>query len=160
MSKKLTLNEIDEAIQKTEELLRRLKIERRNPGIPLHLAPKGKKTKSKPKSRTKSKPRSRTKSKPKSSNKVKLEMMGIEPKLLFGLDESELGTLLDNPQLRSRFLLNDLRPPDDSPRLTPPSGFYDFPPGDDPDDPKTLHRNTALTQMHSSPVQQMKPRFG
>jgi len=87
-------------------------------------------------------------------------MMGIEPKLLFGLDESELGTLLDNPQLRSRFLLNDLRPPDDSPRLTPPSGFYDFPPGDDPDDPKTLHRNTALTQMHSSPVQQMKPRFG
>ena len=144
MSKKLTLNEIDEAIQKTEELLRRLKIERRNPGIPLHLAPKGKKTKSKPKS----------------SNKVKLEMMGIEPKLLFGLDESELGTLLDNPQLRSRFLLNDLRPPDDSPRLTPPSGFYDFPPGDDPDDPKTLHRNTALTQMHSSPVQQMKPRFG
>ena len=144
MSKKLTLNEIDEAIQKTEKLLRRLKIERRNPGIPLHLAPKGKKTKSKPKS----------------SNKVKLEMMGIEPKLLFGLDESELGTLLDNPQLRSRFLLNDLRPPDDSPRLTPPSGFYDFPPGDDPDDPKTLHRNTALTQMHSSPVQQMKPRFG
>ena len=60
MSKKVTLNEVDRAIQKTEGLLRRLNIQRRNPGIPLHLAPKGKK----PKSRTKSKPKSRTKSKP------------------------------------------------------------------------------------------------
>ena len=169
MSKEFTLNEIDEAIQKTEGLLRRLKNQRRNPGMPLHLAPKGKKpksrTKSKPKSRTKSKPRlrtrSRTRSKPKSdSNKAKLEMMGIEPKLLFGLDESELGALLDNPQLRERFLVNDFRPPDDSPRQTPPLGFYDYPVGDNPNDPATLHRNTALTQMHPAPVQHMQPRFG
>ena len=40
-------------------------------------------------------------------------MLGIKPQLLFGLDESELGALLDNPQLMSQLHLNDFRPPDD-----------------------------------------------
>ena len=149
MSKEVTLNEIDEAIQKTEKLLRRLKIQRRNPGIPLHLAPKGKK----PKSRTKSKPKSQSIQK----KRDKLKNLGVDPRQLFGLDNDELSSLLKNPQLILQ--RENFRPPDDSPRRTPPSGFYNYPPDHNPNDPATLHRNTALTQL-IDPVPQMLPRFG
>ena len=78
MSKnKMTLSEVDKEIKKTEQLLSKLRSQRANPGLPLHLAPKGKKsnskskTKSKPKSKSKSKPKSKSKSKPKSKPKSK-----------------------------------------------------------------------------------------
>ena len=59
--KEVTQKDIQTELKKTTQLLRKIKGERINPGIPLHLAPKGKKKKSKSKSR--SKPKSTTKTK-------------------------------------------------------------------------------------------------
>ena len=94
-------------------------------------------------------------------------MMGIEPRLLFGLDESELGALLDNPQLRTRFLLYDLRPPDDD--SPPPSGRYgfigptlgyDYVPDADPMSPDTLQRTINKPLHHEVLPEVLRPRFG
>ena len=77
MSKnKVTLSEVDKEIKKIEKLLSKLRSQRANPGLPLHLAPKGKKPKSKTKSKTKSKPKSKTKSKPKSNSRLKKRSKG------------------------------------------------------------------------------------
>ena len=67
MPKKVTKSEINKEIKKTEALLRTLKMQLINPGMPMHLAPKGKKSKSrsKKKSRSKPKPKSRSKNLPK-----------------------------------------------------------------------------------------------
>ena len=174
MSKnKVTLSEVDKEIKKIEKLLSKLRSQRANPGLPLHLAPKGKKPKSKTKSKTKSKPKSKTKSKPKeesrlkkrskgalipqkpsSIKKKKLEEMGVDPRQLFGLDDDEINELFKNIQ-NIKTLAADQRnflPPDDSPPLTPfrdelgyigPTYGYDHPPGEDPYNNNTLQR-TAL----------------
>ena len=47
--RKITVKDVQKELEKTTGLLRRIKGERINPGLPLHLAPKGKKKKSKPK---------------------------------------------------------------------------------------------------------------
>ena len=160
--KKVTERDIQKELEKTTQLLRKIKGERMNPGMPLHLAPKGKKKKSKSKSRSKSR------SKPKSSSKKKkLEMLGIKPQLLFGLDESELGALLDNPQLMSQLHLNDFRPPDDD--STPPPGRYgftgpalgyDYVLGADPMAPETLQRTTNKPIRQEVLPEVLRPRFG
>ena len=94
-------------------------------------------------------------------------MMGIEPRLLFGLDESELGALLDNPQLGKRVSLNDFRPPDDD--SPPPSGRYgftgptlgyDYVPGANPMSPDTLQRTTNKPLHHEFLPEVSRPRFG
>ena len=164
--KKVTERDIQKELEKTTQLLRKIKGERMNPGMPLHLAPKGKKKKSRSKPKTKS--RSKSRSKPKSSSKKKkLEMLGIKPQLLFGLDESELGALLDNPQLMSRLHLNDFRPPDDD--STPPPGRYgftgpalgyDYVPGADPMAPETLQRTTNKPIRQEVLPEVLRPRFG
>ena len=164
--KKVTERDIQKELEKTTQLLRKIKGERMNPGMPLHLAPKGKKKKSrsKPKTKSRSKPRSKPKS---SSKKKKLEMLGIKPQLLFGLDESELGALLDNPQLMSQLHLNDFRPPDDD--STPPPGRYgftgpalgyDYVPGADPMAPETLQRTTNKPIRQEVLPEVLRPRFG
>ena len=43
--KKVTKKDIQKELGKTTQLLRKIKGERMNPGMPLHLAPKGKKKK-------------------------------------------------------------------------------------------------------------------
>ena len=43
--KKVTKKDIKTELEKTTQLLRKIKGERINPGLPLHLAPKGKKKK-------------------------------------------------------------------------------------------------------------------
>ena len=160
--KKVTERDIQKELEKTTQLLRKIKGERMNPGMPLHLAPKGKKknSRSKPKTKSRSKPKS-------SSKKKKLEMLGIKPQLLFGLDESELGALLDNPQLMSRLHLNDFRPPDDD--STPPPGRYgftgpalgyDYVPGADPMAPETLQRTTNKPIRQEVLPEVLRPRFG
>ena len=164
--KKVTERDIQKELEKTTQLLRKIKGERMNPGMPLHLAPKGKKKKSRSKPKTKS--RSKSRSKPKSSSKKKkLEMLGIKPQLLFGLDESELGALLDNPQLMSQLHLNDFRPPDDD--STPPPGRYgftgpalgyDYVPGADPMAPETLQRTTNKPIRQEVLPEVLRPRFG
>ena len=186
-NQEVTLDEVIKAMEGTEKLLSKLRRQQMNPGLPLHLAPKGRKpksrkrTSSKPKSRTRttSKPKSRTTSKPKSrtTSKAKLrediqlkkkqiKELGVDTRQLFGLDNDELNALLENPQLiksmapyRESFL-----PPDDSPRRTPPSGFYEYPPNDNPNDPATLRRNVALARPDSigqEPLpEKMRPRFG
>ena len=204
-NQEVTLDEVIKAMEGTEKLLSKLRRQQMNPGLPLHLAPKGRKPKSrkrtsskpksrkrtsskpksrtrttsKPKSRTTSKPKSRTTSKPKSrtTSKAKLrediqlkkkqiKELGVDTRQLFGLDNDELNALLENPQLiksmapyRESFL-----PPDDSPRRTPPSGFYEYPPNDNPNDPATLRRNVALARPDSigqEPLpEKMRPRFG
>ena len=176
--KKVTERDIQKELEKTTQLLRKIKGERMNPGMPLHLAPKGKKknsrskpktkSRSKPKTKPKSKSRSKPRSKPKSSSKKKkLEMLGIKPQLLFGLDESELGALLDNPQLMSQLHLNDFRPPDDD--STPPPGRYgftgpalgyDYVPGADPMAPETLQRTTNKPIRQEVLPEVLRPRFG
>ena len=194
--KKVTEKDIQTELEKTTQLLRKIKGERINPGIPLHLAPKGKKkkkrtrskSKSKPRSKTKSKPRSKSKSKSKprsktkskskprskskskprsSSKKKKLEKMGIEPRLLFGLDEDELGALLNNPQLGNKVYLNDFLPPDDD--NTPPPGRYgftgpalgyDYVPGADPMAAETLQRTTNKPIRQEVLPEVLRPRFG
>ena len=65
---------MDKEIKKTEQLLSKLRSQRANPGLPLHLAPKGKKSNSK--SKTKSKPKSKTKSKPKEESRLKKRSKG------------------------------------------------------------------------------------
>ena len=164
--KKVTERDIQKELEKTTQLLRKIKGERMNPGMPLHLAPKGKKKKSRSKPKTKS--RSKSRSKPKSSSKKKkLEMLGIKPQLLFGLDESELGALLDNPQLMSQLHLNDFRPPDDD--STPPPGRYgftgpalgyDYVLGADPMAPETLQRTTNKPIRQEVLPEVLRPRFG
>ena len=158
--KKVTEMDIQKELEKTTQLLRKIKGERMNPGMPLHLAPKGKKKKSKSRSKSRSKPKS-------SSKKKKLEMLGIKPQLLFGLDESELGALLDNPQFMSRLHLNDFRPPDDD--STPPPGRYgftgpalgyDYVPGADPMAPETLQRTTNKPIRQEVLPEVLRPRFG
>ena len=92
--------------------------------------------------------------------------MDIDPRLLFGLDESELGALLDNPQLRSRLYLNDFRPPDDD--STPPGryGFtgpalgYDYVPDADPMAADTLQRTTNKPIRQEVLPEVFRPRFG
>ena len=94
-------------------------------------------------------------------------MLGIKPQLLFGLDESELGALLDNPQLMSRLHLNDFRPPDDD--STPPPGRYgftgpalgyDYVLGADPMAPETLQRTTNKPIRQEVLPEVLRPRFG
>ena len=98
--------------------------------------------------------------------KKQIEELGVDARQLFGLDNDELDAILENPQLiksmapyRESFL-----PPDDSPRRTPPSGFYEYPPNDNPNDPATLRRNVALARPDSigqEPLpEKMRPRFG
>ena len=195
-----TKSEFHKEIKKTEALLRKLKMQMMNPGMPMHLAPKGKKskkrskpkskTRSKPKSKSRSKPKSKTKSKPKSksrsrsrsrsksrsrsrsrskqrsksgiqSKKNKIEKLGVDPRLLFGLDSDELDALLENPQLiRSMAPYSEsFRPPDDDPPVSP-LGLYDYPVGDNPYRPETLKRNTAFARPDPQPQVQMYPRFG
>ena len=94
-------------------------------------------------------------------------MLGIKPQLLFGLDESELGALLDNPQLKTMLYLNDFRPPDDD--STPPSnryGFtgpalgYDYVPDADPMAADTLQRTTNKPIRQEVLPEVLRPRFG
>ena len=158
--KEVTQKDIQTELKKTTQLLRKIKGERINPGIPLHLAPKGKKKKSKSKSR--SKPKS-------SSKKKKLEKMGIEPRLLFGMDEDELGELLNNPQLMNSlgpYQGNFLPPDDDS---TPPPGRYgfigpalgyDYVPDADPMAADTLQRTTNKPIRQEVLPEVLRPRFG
>ena len=158
--KEVTQKDIQTELEKTTQLLRKIKGERINPGIPLHLAPKGKKKKSKSKSR--SKPKS-------SSKKKKLEKMGIEPRLLFGMDEDELGALLNNPQLMNSlgpYQGNFLPPDDDS---TPPPGRYgfigpalgyDYVPDADPMAADTLQRTTNKPIRQEVLPEVLRPRFG
>ena len=158
--KEVTQKDIQTELKKTTQLLRKIKGERINPGIPLHLAPKGKKKKSKSKSR--SKPKS-------SSKKKKLENMGIEPRLLFGMDEDELGALLNNPQLMNSlgpYQGNFLPPDDDS---TPPPGRYgfigpalgyDYVPDADPMAADTLQRTTNKPIRQEVLPEVLRPRFG
>ena len=194
--KEVTQKDIQTELKKTTQLLRKIKGERINPGIPLHLAPKGKKKKSKsksrskpkskPKSKSKSKPKSKPRSKPKSksksksrsksrskpkssSKKKKLEKMGIEPRLLFGMDEDELGALLNNPQLMNSLgphQGNFLSPDDDS---TPPPGRYgftgpalgyDYVPDADPMAADTLQRTTNKPIRQEVLPEVFHPRFG
>ena len=209
--KNVTEKDIKIELEKTTQLLRKIKGERINPGLPLHLAPKGKKKKksksksrskprskskpkprsksksrSKPKPRSKSKSRSKPKSKPKpkskskskskskpkpksSSKKKKLEKMGIEPRLLFGMDEDELGELLNNPQLMNSlgpYQGNFLPPDDDS---TPPPGRYgftgpalgyDYVPDADPMAADTLQRTTNKPIRQEVLPEVLRPRFG
>jgi len=194
--KKVTKKDIKTELEKTTQLLRKIKGERINPGLPLHLAPKGKKkkkrtrskpkskpksksrskpkskSKPKPKSKSKSKPKPRSKSKPKpksSSKKKKLEKMGIEPRLLFGMDEDELGELLNNPQLMNSlgpYQGNFLPPDDDS---TPPPGRYgftgpalgyDYVPDADPMAADTLQRTTNKPIRQEVLPEVLRPRFG
>ena len=186
-------SEVHKEIKKTEALLRKLKMQMMNPGMPMHLAPKGKKskkrskpkskkrskpkskTRSKPKSKKRSKPKSKTRSKPKSksrsrsrsrsrsgiqSKKKKIENLGVDPRLLFGLDSDELDALLENPQLIKSMApySESFRPPDDDPPVSP-LGLYDYPVGQNPYRPETLKRNTAFARPEPQPVQ-MYPRFG
>ena len=168
MPKKVTLDEINESIKQTDELLNKLKMQLINPGLPLHLAPKGKKkksrTQSKPKSRTQSKPKLRTQSKKKirsgiQSKKDKIIKLGVDPRQLFGLDNDELEALLENPQLIQSMAPYNFQPPDDSPRPSP-LGIYDYPPGDDPNNPTTLKRTTARRNNMAPPPGTIRPRFG
>jgi hypothetical protein len=187
-----TKGEVHKEIKKTEALLHKLKMQMMNPGLPMHLAPKGKKSKprsrsrSRPKSksrkkqrsksrsksrsrpRSKSKSRSRSKSKSKlkqrsrpgiQSKKKKMENLGVDPRLLFGLDSDELDALLENPQLIKSMApySESFRPPDDDPPVSP-LGLYDYPFGDNPYHPSTLKRNTA--QARPQPEIYMHPRFG
>ena len=189
-----TKGQVNKEIKKTEALLRKLKMQMMNPGLPMHLAPKGKKSKprsrsrsrpksksrkkqrsksrsksrSRPRSKSKSRSRSRTKSKSKlkqrsssgiQSKKKKMENLGVDPRLLFGLDSDELDALLENPQLiRSMAPYSEsFRPPDDDPPVSP-LGLYDYPLGDNPYHPSTLKRNTA--QARPQPQIYMHPRFG
>ena len=193
-----TKSKVGKEIKKTEALLRTLKMQMMNPGMPMHLAPKGKKSKprsrsrtrskpkskpksrSKPRSKSRSKSRSRSRSKPRSrsrsrsrsksklkqrsssgiqSKKKKIENLGVDPRLLFGLDSDELDALLENPQLIKSMApySESFRPPDDDPPVSP-LGLYDFPLGDNPYHPTTLKRQTALTKQ--GPQIYMNPRFG
>ena len=212
-NQEVTLDEVIKAMKKTEELIRKLRIQQMNPGLPLHLAPKGKKSKksrtrtsskpkartrtsskpkartrtsskpkartrisSKPKARTRtsSKPKARTrtsskpKAKPKSMTDIQLkkkqiEELGVDARQLFGLDNDELDAILENSQLiksmapyRESFL-----PPDDSPRHTPPPGFNNYPPQDNPNDPARLKRNDALARPGDIDQEPLpRPRFG
>ena len=88
-----------------------------------------------------------------------MENLGVDPRLLFGLDSDELDALLENPQLiRSMAPYSEsFRPPDDDPPVSP-LGLYDFPLGDNPYHPTTLKRQTALTKQ--GPQIYMNPRFG
>ena len=168
-----TKSEVHKEMKKTEALLRKLKMQRINPGLPMHLAPKGKKSKpkskkrsrSKPKSRSKprSKSKSRSKSKPRSgiqSKKNKIKKLGVDPRLLFGLDSDELDALLENPQLIKSMApySESFSPPDDDPPVSP-LGLYDYPVGHNPYHPSTLKRNTAFARPQEQPVH-MHPRFG
>ena len=178
-----TKGEVNKEIKKTEALLRKLKMQMMNPGLPMHLAPKGKK--SKPKSRSKPRSRSRSKSKSRSrprsksrsrsrsklkqrsspgiqSKKKKMENLGVDPRLLFGLDSDELDTLLENPQLIKSMApySESFRPPDDDPPPVSPLGLYDYPFGDNPYHPSTLKRQTALTRPEPQPQIYMHSRFG
>ena len=179
-----TKSEVHKEIKKTEALLRKLKKQMMNPGLPMHLAPKGKKSKKKSKpnskkksksksrsrSRSRSRSKSRSKSKPKSksrsksgiqSKKNKIEKLGVDPRLLFGLDSDELDALLENPQLiRSMAPYSEsFRPPDDDPPVSP-LGLYDYPVGHNPYRPETLKRNTAFARPEPQPQVHMLPRFG
>ena len=158
--KEVTQKDIQTELEKTTQLLRKIKGERINPGIPLHLAPKGKKKKSKSKSR--SKPKS-------SSKKKKLEKMGIEPRLLFGMDEDELGALVNNPQLMNSLgpYQGKFLPPDDD--STPPPGRYgfigpalgyDYVPDADPMAADTLQRTTNKPIRQEVLPEVLRPRFG
>ena len=192
-----TKSEVHKEIKKTEALLRKLKMQMMNPGMPMHLAPKGKKSKPRSRSRTRSKPKSksRSRSKPKSrskprsksrsrskprsrsrsrsksrmkqrsssgiqSKKKKIENLGVDPRLLFGLDSDELDALLENPQLIKSMApySESFRPPDDDPPVSP-LGLYDYPVGHNPNRPETLKRNTAFARPQEQPVH-MLPRFG
>ena len=95
--------------------------------------------------------------------------MGIEPRLLFGLDESELGALLDNPQFMNTVgsYQNDFRPPDDD--SPPPSGRYgftgptlgyDYAPWADPMSPETLQRTTNKPIRQEVLPDNLPPRLG
>ena len=89
-----------------------------------------------------------------------MENLGVDPRLLFGLDSDELDALLENPQLiRSMAPYSEsFRPPDDDPPPVSPLGLYDYPFGDNPYHPSTLKRNTA--QARPQPEIYMHPRFG
>ena len=191
-----TKSEVGKEIKKTEALLRKLKMQMMNPGLPMHLAPKGKKSKpksksrskskskpkSKPKSRSKQRSKSRSRSKPRSrsrsrsrsksklkqrsssgiqSKKKKIENLGVDPRLLFGLDSDELDALLENPQLIKSMTpySESFRPPDDDPPVSP-LGLYDYPLGDNPYHPSTLKRQTAYARPEPQPQIYMNPRFG
>ena len=202
-----TKSQVHKEIKKTEALLHKLKMQMMNPGMPMHLAPKGKKSKPRLKSRSKSKPRSKPKSKKRSrsrsrsksksrsrsrsrsrsksksrsrsksksrskprmkqrsrsgiqSKKNKIEKLGVDPRLLFGLDSDELDALLENPQLiRSMAPYSEsFHPPDDPP--VSPLGLYDYPVGQNPYRPETLKRNTAFARPEPQPQVHMLPRFG
>ena len=94
------------------------------------------------------------------SKKKKIENLGVDPRLLFGLDSDELDALLENPQLiRSMAPYSEsFHPPDDDPPVSP-LGLYDYPVGQNPYSLDTLKRNTALARPQQQPVQ-MYPRFG
>ena len=51
------------------------------------------------------------------SKKKKIENLGVDPRLLFGLDSDELDALLENPQLIKSMApySESFRPPDDDP---------------------------------------------
>ena len=93
------------------------------------------------------------------SKKKKIENLGVDPRLLFGLDSDELDALLENPQLIKSMApySESFRPPDDDPPVSP-LGLYDYPPGDNPYHPSTLKRQTALTKQ--GPPIYIHPRFG
>ena len=95
--------------------------------------------------------------------------MGIEPRLLFGMDEDELGELLNNPQLMNSlgpYQGNFLPPDDDS---TPPPGRYgfigpalgyDYVPDADPMAADTLQRTTNKPIRQEVLPEVLRPRFG
>ena len=95
------------------------------------------------------------------SKKKKMENLGVDPRLLFGLDSDELDALLENPQLiRSMAPYSEsFRPPDDNPPVSP-LGLYDYPVDQNPYNLDTLKRNTALARPDPQPPIYMHPRFG
>ena len=95
------------------------------------------------------------------SKKKKIENLGVDPRLLFGLDSDELDALLENPQLIKSMApySESFHPPDDDPPVSP-LGLYDYPPGDNPYHPSTLTRQTAYARPDPPPQIYMNPRFG
>ena len=90
-----------------------------------------------------------------------MKALGVDPRLLFGLDSDELDALLENPQLiRSMSPYREsFRPPDGNPVPISPLGIYEYPLGDNPNTPETLKRNTAR-QRPAEPQIHIHPRFG
>ena len=62
-----------------------------------------------------------------------MKALGVDSRLLFGLDSDELDALLENPRLIKSMApySESFSPPDDDPPVSP-LGLYDYPVGHNP----------------------------